>query len=124
MRTLFIIFTVIAAVLALVLSILPLSNLAFILAGIAIIFGVIAFHLSNKQDKPNHTVKLAFLLTIIAISFSTYKALFNSLEVGNTEQLQETDKKSEIEALEKLKDLDLEYLNLEENDLEEIDIHQ
>ncbi|WP_211359301.1 FUSC family protein [Bizionia myxarmorum] len=124
MRILFIILSVISAVLAVILAVLPLSNLAFIPALLALIFGVLAFYLSNKQEKPKHTIKLAFLLTLIAISFSTYKAIFNTSEVGNIEKLEETQKKSEAEAIEELEDLDLEDFDLEELEIEEIDIEE
>ncbi|WP_339633997.1 FUSC family protein [Bizionia echini] len=122
MRKLFIILSLIAAVLAVILSVLPLSNLAFIPAILALVFGLISFYLSNKQNKPKHSIKLAFLLTIIALSLTTYKAIFSTSEVGNTEQLEETEQKSEEEAIEELEDLDIEDIDLEDLEVEEIDI--
>tara|TARA_R110000850_G_C9860380_1_gene456236 strand:- start:75 stop:464 length:390 start_codon:yes stop_codon:yes gene_type:complete len=122
MRKLFIILSLIAAVLAVILSVLPLSNLAFIPAILALVFGLISFYLSNKQNKPKHSIKLAILLTIIALSLTTYKAIFSTSEVGNTEQLEETEQKSEEEAIEELEDLDIEDIDLEDLEVEEIDI--
>ncbi|SFN62428.1 hypothetical protein SAMN04487989_10288 [Bizionia echini] len=122
MRKLFIILSLIAAVLAVILSVLPLSNLAFIPAILALVFGLISFYLSNKHNKPKHSIKLAFLLTIIALSLTTYKAIFSTSEVGNTEQLEETEQKSEEEAIEELEDLDIEDIDLEDLEVEEIDI--
>ncbi|MGY0392659.1 FUSC family protein [Bizionia sp. KMM 8389] len=107
MRKLFIILSLIAAIFAVILSVLPLSNLAFIPAVCGFIFALISFYLSNKQEKPNHSAKLAMLLIIIALSLATYKALFNTSEVGNTEELIETEQQSEEEAIEELEGLEI-----------------
>ncbi|OBX23309.1 MULTISPECIES: hypothetical protein [Bizionia] len=130
MRILIIILSLISAAFAVILSILPVSNLAFIPAILAFVLGFIGFYLTNKKEKPKHTIKLAFLLTIIALSISTYKAIFNTSEVGNTEQLELTEQQSEQEAIEVLEDLDLEDMEdidlegveFEDVDVEEIDI--
>lgn len=118
MRKLFIILSLILAILAVILSVLPLSNLAFIPAILAFVFGLVGFYLSNKQKKPKHIIKLAFLLTIIALSLSTYKAIFNASEVGDTEQLEQTEQESEEEAIEELEDLDLEDIDVEDIDID------
>ncbi|WP_417290146.1 FUSC family protein [Corallibacter sp.] len=113
MRKLFIILGIVSAVLAVLLALLPLSNLAFIPAAIAFICGLIAFVMSNKSGASKKTVVLIFLLTIIALSFASYKAVFTETKVGNTEELQEKEKASEEEAIEELEDLDLEDIDIE-----------
>ena len=122
MKKLFIILGILASVLALVLSILPLSNLAFFPAIAAFIFALAAFYFSNKENSSKKTVQLIFLLTIIALSISTYKSLFNTVEVGNTEELIEREKQSEENAIEELEGLDFEDIDIEEIDLEDIDV--
>ncbi|WP_417866088.1 FUSC family protein [Xanthomarina gelatinilytica] len=113
MRKLFIILGIIASVLALVLSVLPLSNLAYFPAIAALLFGLMSFYISNKNSQSVKTVQLVFLLTIIALSISIYKSIFQTVEVGNTEELQVREQQSEEEAIEELEDLDLEELDLE-----------
>ena len=113
MRKLFVILALIAAVLAVILSVLPVSNLAFIPAIASLIFGGVAIYLANKQQKPKHTIKLAFLLTILALGLATYKSIYSTSEVGNTEELEQKEIQSEEEAIEELNDLDLDDIDLE-----------
>lgn len=113
MRKLFIILGIIASVLALVLSVLPLSNLAYFPAVAALLFGLLAFYISNKNSQSAKTVQLVFLLTIIALSITIYKSIFLTVEIGNTEELQVREQQSEVEAIEELEDLDIEDIDLE-----------
>ena len=122
MKKLFIILGIIASVLALVLSILPLSNLAFFPAIAAFIFALAALYFTNKENSSKKTVQLIFLLTIIALSISTYKSLFNTVELGNTEELIEREKQSEENAIEELEGLDLDEIDVDEIDVDEIDV--
>ena len=113
MKTLFKVLGLITAILAVILSVLPLSNLAFIPAIAALVFGLIAFLMSRQQQEPRKSIQLIFILTIIALSLATYKSIFDESEVGNTEELQETEQKSEEEAIEELEDLDLDDIDIE-----------
>lgn len=113
MRTLFVVLALISAILSVVLSILPVSNLAFLPAIGALIFGLIAFYLSNKQQKPKHIINLAFLLTILALGLTIYKSVFNTVEVGNIDELEKKEIQSEEEAIEELNDLDLDDVDLQ-----------
>ena len=113
MKTLFKVLGLITAILAVILSVLPLSNLAFIPAIAALVFGLIAFLMARQQQEPRKSIQLIFILTIIALSLATYKSIFNESEVGNTEELQETEQKSEEEAIEELEDLDLDDIDIE-----------
>lgn len=113
MKTLFRILGLISAILAVVLSVLPLSTLAFIPAIAALVFGLIAFLMARQQQEPRKSIQLIFILTIIALSLATYKSIFNESEVGNTEELQETEQKSEEEAIEELEELDIDDIDIE-----------
>ncbi|MFL0354720.1 FUSC family protein [Xanthomarina sp. GH4-25] len=124
MKKLCIVLGLIAAVLALILSVLPVSNLAFFPAIVAFIFALGAFYFSNKENSSKKTVQLIFLLTIISLSISTYKSLFNTVEVGNTEELQEREQKSEENAIEELEGLDFDEMDLEDVPVDEIDIEE
>ncbi len=48
-----------------------------------------------------------FLLTIIALSLSTYKTIFTTVEVGDTEELIQKEEESEQEAIETLEDIEI-----------------
>lgn len=113
MRKLCVILALIAAILAVILSVLPVSNLAFIPAIASLVFGLVAMYLSNKQEKPKHTIKLAFLLTILALGLATYKSIYSTSEVGDTEELEQKEIQSEEDAIEELNDLDLDDIDLE-----------
>jgi len=106
MRKLFITLGVLSSIIAVILAVLPLSKLAFIPAIIAFVCGLLAFFKSKSEGTSKHTVQLIFLLTIISLSFATYKAVFDTVEVGDTEQLEKRDKESEENAVKELEELD------------------
>ena len=114
MRKISIILGLITAVAAIILSTLPLSNMAFIPAIASLVFGLLAFFLSKQQSESNKIVQLIFLLTIIALGLSTYKAIFDKTEVGDTQELEERVNKAEENAMEELEGLDLEDINISE----------
>ena len=119
MKKLFTILGVIASVLAIILSVLPVSNLAILPAIAALIFSLIAFYLSKKTGSVKKIIQFTFLLTITALAITTYKSLFNKTEVVNTEILEEKEIKSEVEAIEELEELDIDTSELEDIDLNE-----
>ena len=113
MKQVFIILGLIAAILAIILSVLPLSNLAIFPAIAALIFGLIAFYLSKKAGHVKKIIQFTFLLTILALSITIYKAVFTKIEVTDTEELIIKEEESKQEAIEELEDLDLEDINIE-----------
>lgn len=113
MKQVFIISGLIAAILATILSVLPLSNLSIFPAIAAFIFGLIAFYLSKKAGHVKKIIQFTFLLTILALSLTIYKAVFTKIEVTNTEELIIKEEESKQEAIEELEDLDLEDISIE-----------
>ncbi|MCF1192733.1 FUSC family protein [Mangrovimonas sp. AS39] len=127
------ILAIISSILAVILSVLPLSNLAFIPAIGSLIFGLAAFYFANKNNQPKHTVQLAFLLTIIALSIATYKSIFTETEVGNTEALEKKEEESVEDSMEILEGLDTEEIDgieveeldgIETDELEDVDTNE
>jgi membrane-bound ClpP family serine protease len=112
MRKLCVILGFIAAVLAVVLAVTPFSKMALIPAIIAFVFGLVIFYISKEQSKK--VIQYIFLLTIISVVITTYKAVFNKVEVGNTEELEDRVKESEEDSKEILEDLDLEEIDFED----------
>jgi len=113
MRILLVVLTLVAAIVSVILSILPISSLAFIPAIIALILGFSAYYFSKKNGKSIHTIKLALILTILSLCLTIYKSVFNESKVGNTEELEQKELKSEEEAIEELEELDLEEIEIE-----------
>jgi predicted membrane protein len=118
MRKLFTILAVIAASLAILLAVLPVSNLAIFPSIAAFIFGLIAFYYSKKTGEVKKIIQFTFLLTIMALSITTYKALFTTTEVANTDVLDEKETKFEEEAIEELEGLDIQ---IDDSEIENID---
>lgn len=113
MRQLFIILGLITSILAVALSVTPLSKIAFIPAIVALVFGLIAFYFSRQKQYPKKSIQLIFLLTIISLSITTYKAVFSQVEVGDVKGLEIKEKESEEKAIEELEDLDLNDTEME-----------
>lgn len=122
MRRLFIILGFITAILAVILSVTPLSKIAYIPAVVALIFGLIAFYFSRQKQYPKKSIQLIFLLTVISLTITTYKAVFTVVEVGNVEDLQLKEKESEQNAIEELKGLDLDDVDTDEEKEEVIEL--
>ena len=113
MRSLFIVLGFIAAVLALVLAVTPLSKIAYLPALAALIFGFIAFYISKRKQFPIKSIQLIFLLTLISIVLTTYKAIFHTTEVGNLDELELKEETSREDSKKILEGLDLEELDIE-----------
>ncbi|MGC6430791.1 MAG: FUSC family protein [Jejuia sp.] len=110
MKQLFTILALISALLAIMFSVLPISNLAIFPALAALVFGLLAFYLSKKTGQVKKIIQFSFFLTIIALGITTYKAVFTETKVGNTEELVEKEEASKEEAIEELEGLDLEEI--------------
>ena len=107
MKKIFIILALIGAILATILAILPISNLAIIPSIAALIFGLIAFYLSKQTGTVKKIIQFTFLLTIAALSLTIFKAIFTTTEVAETEILEAKETELEESAIEELEDIDL-----------------
>ncbi|WP_346883075.1 FUSC family protein [uncultured Algibacter sp.] len=119
MKKLCTILAIIASVLAIILSVLPVSNLAIFPAIAALVFGILAFYLSKKTGSVKKIIQFTFLLTIIALCLTTYKAIFSEAKVANTEVIEATENKLEEEAIEELEGLEIDDSELEGLEIEE-----
>ncbi|MCB0383362.1 MAG: FUSC family protein [Psychroserpens sp.] len=113
MKKLVIILGFISAIFAVVIAVTPLSKIAYIPALAALLFGIISIFLSKEHQDSKKSVQLIFLLTIIALVVTTYKAVFNTVEVGNTEELIEKENESEEDAIEELETLEIDDIDIE-----------
>lgn len=122
MKKLFTILALIAALIAIIFSVLPISNLTVFPAVLALVFGLIAFYLSKKTGAVKKIIPFTFLLTIIALFITIYKAIFTETKVTNTENLEATETKLKEEAIEELKELEIDGAELESIDTNDIEI--
>ena len=113
MKRLFTISAIIMAILATILSVLPLSNLAYFHALAALLFSGMAYYLSKKSGGPKKIIHFIILLSIISLLLSTYKALFTETKVSNTKELKAKEKESKEDALEDLEELDLDDISID-----------
>lgn len=113
MKQLFTILAIIASVLAIIFSVLPISNLAVFPAIAALIFASIAFYFSKKIGEVKKIIQFSFLLTISALLITTYKAIFTKTEVVNTQILEAKETQFEEEAIEELEGLEIESTDIE-----------
>jgi membrane-bound ClpP family serine protease len=113
MKKLFLILGFITAVLALILSVTPLFKIAFIPAIAALLFGILALFISKDKQQYKKPIQLFFLITIIALALTTYKAVFTESKVGNTEQMEQKEEQLEEESIQELEGLDLDDIGTE-----------
>jgi membrane protein implicated in regulation of membrane protease activity len=118
MKKVFTILAIIASILAIIFSVLPISNLAVFPAASALVFGGIAFYFSKKAGEVKKSIQFTFLLTTCALAITTYKAFFIKTEVVNTEILNEKEAQFEEEAIEELENLDIEGIEFDDESIE------
>ncbi|MFC0604216.1 FUSC family protein [Winogradskyella pulchriflava] len=107
MKKLFIILGFIAAIIAVILAVTPLSNLAVFPIVVGFISGLVILFLSKKDNVKTKTIQYIFLLLIIALGLTIYKSIYYTSEVGDTEQLEERDKKNLEDSKEILEDIEI-----------------
>lgn len=107
MKKLIIILGFIAALIAVILSVTPLFKLSVIPLIIAFACGLGVFFLSKKDKTKPKAIQYIFLLTIIALFITIYKAVFTTSEVVNTEEIQKRDDASEEDAIELLEGIEI-----------------
>ncbi|WP_370476481.1 FUSC family protein [Tamlana flava] len=122
MKRLFTILAIIASVFAIILAVLPVSNFAVFPSIAALIFGLIAFYLSKKSGQVKKIIQFSFLLTIMALGITIYKAIFTEAKVADTEALEATEIKLEEEALDELEGIEIEEVEIDESELEDMSI--
>ena len=97
----------ISAVIAVILSVTPLYNLAILPLVIAFILGLVLFFISKKDLSKPKAIQYIFLLVIISLSLTIYKNVFNTPEVGNVEQLEQRDEENLEDSKEILEDIEI-----------------
>ncbi len=96
-----------AAIVAVILAVTSLSNLAIAPIIIAFISGLIVLFLSKKQNTKTKTIQYIFLLAIISLSLTIYKGVFSTAELENNEQLEQRDEENLKDSKEILEDTEV-----------------
>lgn len=122
MKQLFTILAIITSALAIIFSVLPISNLAIFPGIAALIFGGLAFYMSKKLGNVKKIIPFTLMLTAIALSLTTYKAFFVKTEVVNTGVLEAKEIQLEEEAIEELEGLEIEDTDIEPVEIQDNDI--
>ncbi|NCO63237.1 MAG: FUSC family protein [Flavobacteriales bacterium] len=113
MKKIVTIFALILAVLSVIIAVLPVSNLSIFPAIAALVLGILAFYLSKKSGSGKKMIQFIFLLTIISLLLTSYKAIFSKTEVSNNQELKEKEKESKENAIEDLEELDLDDISID-----------
>lgn len=114
MNKLFAILGFIGAILGLVFSFLPISNLAIFPAIIGLILGLLAYSAAKKQNVGFSFARIVVILSLIAIIISAGKQLFFQNKVAEDIEFIENNEKSEQDAVKELEELDEELDELDE----------
>lgn len=107
MKRLLIILGFITAILSVILAVTPLFKLAIFPLIVAFLCGLGILYFSKKDQKKSKSIQYIFLLIIIALGLTVYKAVFVKAEVGDIEELEQREEKSEEEAIELLEDIEI-----------------
>ncbi|WP_179346502.1 FUSC family protein [Winogradskyella ursingii] len=107
MKKVFIVLGFVSALLAVVLAVTPLSNLAIAPIIVAFLCGLIVVLISKRDKKKTKTIQYIFLLIIISLSLTIYKNLFSTAELGDTEQLEQRAEENLEDSKDILEDIEI-----------------
>lgn len=107
MKKVFIILGFISAILAAILAVTPLSNLAIIPIFVAFICGILIVFISKKDKKKTKTIQYIFILVIISLGLTIYKNVFSTTELGDTEQLEQRAEENLEDSKDILEDIEI-----------------
>lgn len=112
----------VAAIVSLVFSVTPLFKLTFITGAAAVLLVLGSRYFVKEKKGFSIGIKILMGILVISLLISTYKTIFVTAEVGDTETLIETENQSEQDAIEELEGLDIEeFEDFESDDLEDLD---
>lgn len=105
---------IIAAILGLLFSFLPISNLAIFPATFGLVLGLIAYLSAKKKQLNFSFARTVVLLSLLGIIISMGKQLFTEDKVKTDTEFIQKEKQSEEDAVEELDKLDDELDQLDE----------
>ncbi|NND50867.1 MAG: FUSC family protein, partial [Flavobacteriaceae bacterium] len=89
------------------LSILPFGSIALIPIVLGLIFGLLAFNASKKEGKNVSGIKFIFLLLIIALGLTIYRAVFDQNIVEDDIETIQNEEESLEDAKKELEDIEI-----------------
>ena len=107
MRLIITILAVLLALIGLTLSILPFGPIALIPIILAFILGIIAFKLAKKEGSGLGLIKLIFLVVILGLGMTIYRAIFDENVVADDIETMINEEESLEEAKEELEGINI-----------------
>ncbi len=102
------------AILGLIFSFLPISNLAVFPAVIGLVLGLIAYISAKKQNTGFSFARIVVLLSLLAIIILASKQLFFENKVTEDIEFIQSNEKSKEDAVKEIEELDEELNELDE----------
>ena len=113
MRILVTTLSIILAIIGLIMSIMPFGFIALIPTVAALIFGLIASKLLQKEGKSTGIIKILFAVIIISIGLAIYNALKPN-EIAIDQEAIEQQKLEDKETLEELEDIEIDSIDIDD----------
>ena len=107
MRTLLIIVGFLAAVLGLIMTILPFGALGFIPVALALIIGILSLRMSRTEGASTTPSKLIIILGGLGLILGIYRTVFDKNVVTEDEEIIRQDEESLEDAKKELEDIEI-----------------
>ncbi|AXT54857.1 hypothetical protein J8L88_17840 [Aquimarina sp. MMG015] len=120
MRIVLISIAAIAALLGIIMAILPFGTIGVLPGIVSLLAGIGAFYISKKKQKPQKLSLLFLTIGVLVIVASGSKSLWVKDEIAVDEEFEQKEEQSKEEAIEELKEIENELEEIE-GDLEEIE---
>jgi len=119
MRITFITVAAIAAVLGIIMAILPFGSIGVLPGLVAFIAGLIAYFFSKKNIKPKKLSILFSIIGLLVVIVSSTKSLWIKDEIAIDKEFDKKEEISKKEAIKELKEMENDLDEIEDIDIEE-----
>ncbi|MBT8258881.1 MAG: hypothetical protein KJO49_10450 [Bacteroidia bacterium] len=107
MRTLLLIIGFLAAILGLIMTVLPFGYLGFLPVVLALIIGFIVFKMDKSQNASGKASKIIIAIGVIGLALGLYRTIFDTNVVADDQEVIKQEEESLEEAKKELEDLDI-----------------
>ncbi len=96
-----------AALLGLIMTVLPFGSLAFLPIALALVAGIIGFRMSGDQGGGKTAFKVLLILAVTALLLGIYRTAFDKNVVAEDETIIQQEEESLEDARKELEDLEI-----------------
>jgi hypothetical protein len=107
MRLILTTLALLSAILGVVLSILPLGNIALLPIILALLLGCLSWRITTKEGQNTRLIKFIFLVTFIAICLTIYQTIFDENVVEDDIESIQNEEESLEDAKKELEDIEI-----------------